>query len=76
LTPEERAQLFDAALAQVEEMDTNTPGMSEEEMDMEQIRREKVRAALIGARERGRLNPDDANQLHELGRQFLEGQTK
>ena len=75
LTPEERAQLLDEALAQVEEMDTNTPGMSQEELDMEQIRRDKVRAALIGARERGRLTPGDANQLQELGKQFLEGKT-
>jgi hypothetical protein len=75
LTPEERAQIFDHALSQVEDMNQTVPGMSEQELALERIRREKVRAALIGARDRGRLTPSDANQLHALGRQFLEGQT-
>ncbi|MCF7973395.1 MAG: hypothetical protein K9N55_06240 [Phycisphaerae bacterium] len=74
LTPEERAQIFDHALAEVEDMNQEVPGMSEEELALEKIRRDKVRAALIGARDRGRLDPSDANQLHELGKQFLEGQ--
>jgi len=70
MTPEERAKVFEHAVAQVREMQGDTPGMSAEDREREKIRRDKVMAEYL-ARDRGPLTPDDVKQYRTLGKEFL-----
>jgi hypothetical protein len=75
VTPEERAQIFDRALAQAQEMQVEVPGMSDAEREMERTRREKVMAAILAAKDQRNLKPtNETDQLRNLGKGFFERQ--
>lgn len=75
VTPEERAQIFDRAMAQAQEMQVDVPGMSTTEQEMERVRREKVMAAILAARDKENLKSEtDTHQLRELGKEFFDRQ--
>lgn len=74
VTAEERAQIFDRALAQAREMQVEVPGMSPEERAAERARREKVMAAILAARDQGQ-SKKDTDQLRDLGKEFIDSQT-
>ncbi len=76
-TPEERARIFDRALAQAQEMQVDVAGMSPVEQERERDRREKVMAAFLAARDHEKLNPEKGTQqLHELGKAFFDRQAQ
>jgi hypothetical protein len=75
VTTEERAQIFDRALAQAQEMQVDVPSMSAEEQEMERVRREKVMAAILAAKDKQNLKSEKgSNQLRELGKAFFDRQ--
>lgn len=77
VTPEERERMLDRVMAEAQEMQVDVPGMSEEERETERLRREKVMAAILAARKQGAQNTGtDTNQLRDLGKEFLDKQTK
>ncbi len=75
LTPDERARIFDRALAQAQEMQVDVPGMSAEAQEKERSRRDKVMAAILAAQDQEHpVTKRDSKQLHDLGKAFLDRQ--
>jgi hypothetical protein len=74
MTPEERAKALSKALTQAQEMQVDVSGMSESQQKDERIRREKIVAAIIAAKNQAQSESPNAGQLRELGKDFIDRQ--
>ncbi len=74
LTPEERAKALSKALTQAQEMQVDVSGMSESQQNDERLRREKIMAAIMAAKNQAQSQSANASQLRDLGKDFIDRQ--